>query len=80
MLLLRPMFRNSPYNTPKDFGHWGKGIVPFVPVGRGRWLQHSEDTSLIQMLVVSIPTTPTKLQQTKDFPNTELASRTPMFC
>ena len=29
-------------------------FVPFVPVGRGRWLQRLEGTSLISALVVSI--------------------------
>ena len=34
--------------------------VPFVPVGEGEWLQRIEGTSLIQWLVLSIPTAPTK--------------------
>jgi hypothetical protein len=38
-----------------------KHSVPFVPVGRGRWLQRIEGTSLILVLVVSIPTAPTNL-------------------
>ena len=33
--------------------------VAVVPIGRGRWLQRIEDTSLIKALVVSIPSTPT---------------------
>jgi hypothetical protein len=34
-------------------------LVPFVPVGGDRWLQCIEGTSLIQLLVFSIPTAPT---------------------
>jgi hypothetical protein len=34
--------------------------VPFVPVGERRWLQHIEDADLIEWLVFSIPTAPTK--------------------
>jgi hypothetical protein len=36
-------------------------FVPFVPVGWDRSLQPVEGTSLILVLVVSIPTAPTKL-------------------
>jgi hypothetical protein len=35
-------------------------LVPFVPVGWGRRLQRIEGKSLILVLVVSIPTAPTK--------------------
>src|ERR1700691_5745664 len=34
--------------------------VPFVPVGERRWLQRIEGASLIGLLVISIPTAPTK--------------------
>ncbi len=37
-------------------------FVPFVPVGLGRSLQRVEGTNLIKVLVVSIPTAPTKSQ------------------
>ena len=43
-------------------------LVLFVPVGWGRWLQRVEDTGLIQVLAVSIPTAPTNIS----FPNNQL--------
>ena len=37
-------------------------LVPFVPVGEQGRLQHTEGTSLIHLLFLSIPTAPTKTQ------------------